>query len=713
MVPPSDALDYDEYVRTVFGFDPSAAKSRSKSAPARPASTPRGKPAALAPVDPASRISQAAGDPKVWTNAVGPALSRQGPGRPGARIKAPAPVGEPKVCTGPGGKEVTVAKTSDGRVAITRDPPVITEITFSGGGGKGAALPGAVKALTESGVLKGAKQIHGASVGSMTAAMIAAGVTPEAFQKISDDTKFGPLIKGGDMLMVNVSGDGLEDLVRGSMNSSLNAQIAKFAESAMMSGQKVDPQTVDTLKAMTDKFSKGNGPTFGDLRVLSKIIPDIKEVVITGTLIGKSEQARPEPAARARSRTASRKWWSSARTRSRTWRWRGPCTPRPRCRPVFKPVEIPLASGEIGKFEDGGVLNNAPTSDNLGTDRGVDPVPETGKMTFVFEEDASQQILAGKATPDRSRVNDFVAGAENSAADFAKNRGLGGPAGRSRHGAAQIHARRRRRRQEEGCAWRRSWAARPGASSARHCAGRSEGDFSGLLKAMNFDIAKDDSMKLQDMTQKATEAHLESARKRRPAPSTPTAQMFCAPRGTTSRRWPPATIPGAKDALRFRDDVTKSVVALEALAAEGGTAADKKAQALLKRMTGCGGRSGAGRLYRAGAEPQRQAGQASSPAQGGPRAGRRWRRWRRGGRGRRAGGPQDRAADPEGNRVSEDGARGAEGRRRDSLLEQMDTALRDARSNADINRALRMGIPYFTKKFDAGGVLGHADFAAR
>ena len=513
MVPPSDALDYDEYVRTVFGFDPSAAKSRSKSAPARPASTPRGKPAALAPVDPASRISQAAGDPKVWTNAVGPALSRQGPGRPGARIKAPAPVGEPKVCTGPGGKEVTVAKTSDGRVAITRDPPVITEITFSGGGGKGAALPGAVKALTESGVLKGAKQIHGASVGSMTAAMIAAGVTPEAFQKISDDTKFGPLIKGGDMLMVNVSGDGLEDLVRGSMNSSLNAQIAKFAESAMMSGQKVDPQTVDTLKAMTDKFSKGNGPTFGDLRVLSKIIPDIKEVVITGTLIGKSDKPGPSrPPGKIKDCKPEMVVFSAdTQPDMEVARAVHASAALP---PVFKPVEIPLASGEIGKFEDGGVLNNAPTSDNLGTDRGVDPVPETGKMTFVFEEDASQQILAGKATPDRSRVNDFVAGAENSAADFAKNRGLAD-------------------RPDEVVIVPLKFARDGGKKK----------DFSTFMGGtVNFDIAKNDRLKLQDLTQKATEAHLEKRKQRRPAPSTPRRRCSCARRGTTSRRWPPATI---------------------------------------------------------------------------------------------------------------------------------------------------------------------------
>ena len=34
--------------------------------------------------------------------------------------------------------------------------------------------------------------------------------------------------------------------------------------------------------------------------------------------------------------------------------------------PVFKPVKIKLANGDVGKFEDGGVLNNAPDQRQFG-----------------------------------------------------------------------------------------------------------------------------------------------------------------------------------------------------------------------------------------------------------------------------------------------------------------------------------------------------------
>ncbi len=53
----------------------------------------------------------------------------------------------------PGGKTLEVVKTANGRVRYTAPPPKVAEITFSGGGGKGTALPGAVKALYESGIL--------------------------------------------------------------------------------------------------------------------------------------------------------------------------------------------------------------------------------------------------------------------------------------------------------------------------------------------------------------------------------------------------------------------------------------------------------------------------------------------------------------------------------------------------------------------------------
>ena len=66
------------------------------------------------------------------------------------------------------------------------------------------------------------------------------------------------------------------------------------------------------------------------------------------------------------------------------------------------------------------MLNNAPTKESIGAERQVDPMPSNGSMTFVFEDENSREVIQGKATPRRSRVNDFFANAENSAADYGK-----------------------------------------------------------------------------------------------------------------------------------------------------------------------------------------------------------------------------------------------------------------------------------------------------
>ena len=45
------------------------------------------------------------------------------------------------------GREIDVRRGPDGSVALTAPQPPLREITFSGGGGKGAALPGAIDAV--------------------------------------------------------------------------------------------------------------------------------------------------------------------------------------------------------------------------------------------------------------------------------------------------------------------------------------------------------------------------------------------------------------------------------------------------------------------------------------------------------------------------------------------------------------------------------------
>ena len=92
--------------------------------------------------------------------------------------------------------------------------------------------------------------------------------------------------------------------------------------------------------------------------------------------------------------------------------------------PVFDPVNVRLSSGVTAQFEDGGMMNNAPTSGLVGAKRSLDPIPQSGEMTFVFEDDASKEVLEGRAKPKSNWVNDHFSAAPNAVADYTKNRGF-------------------------------------------------------------------------------------------------------------------------------------------------------------------------------------------------------------------------------------------------------------------------------------------------
>ena len=319
-------------------------------------------------------------------------------------VRSPSPTGTPDVHVGADGRRVEVVVGADGRAELRCPKPPLKEITFSGGGGKGTALAGAVRALEQSGALAGVAEVHGASVGSMTAALIGAGMNADDFTMISNDIDTEKLVKGGDKLAVNLKGDALEAFIQSQMTLSVMGRINEF-----MAGGSVDhpvaPEALAACDAIAKKLEGGAGVTFGDLRMLSKFIPAIKEVVISGTKIGaqdasgKMEKATPElvvfDADTQPDMEVARAVHASA------------ALP-----PVFKPVDLKLQDGSTARFEDGGVMNNAPSSDTLGNKRQVDPIPDGGAMTCVFEEEAAHEVLAGTVTPTRSRIMDFIAGAE-------------------------------------------------------------------------------------------------------------------------------------------------------------------------------------------------------------------------------------------------------------------------------------------------------------
>lgn len=478
---------------------------------------------------PNAHLGKAAQDPRLWTQTVGSALTVTGSG-PMAPMTASVPTGPKTTIPTRSGKKIEVVTGRDGRVALTTDPPPVQEITFSGGGGKGAALPGAVKALEETGMLKDVKCFHGASVGSMTAAVLAAGMSADTFAKLANDTKMGPLVKGNDRLPINVDGEGLEKFVREQLGASVHGKIAEYLQGAPDS---TDKATLDAVKAIDGKVSRGGGVTFGDLRTLSKVVPGIKDLVISGTMMG-DDSATPGEIKQGKPQLAI--FSADTEPDMDVARAVHASAALP---PVFKPVNIRMNSmGITAQFRDGGIMNNAPTSDLVGAERQLDPIPPAGKIVFVFEEEASKEILKGEATPTRKRINDMVTGAPNSAAEYAKNRGLAD-------------------RPEDvvmvPLKFKGPWYKRT--------------DFSGFIGGtVNFDMPKADKIKLQALTETATTAHIENQKQPQTRDFASTGEMLSSLGRDDLDAMAASDFPGAKDEAKFRDAVAASIAALETLA---------------------------------------------------------------------------------------------------------------------------------------------------
>ena len=498
----------------------------------------------------------------------------------GQPIRPAHPAGAPATYAGAAGRTLRITHGADGRVALAAPPPPVRTLTFSGGGGKGAALPGAVRALENSGVLKDVNTVTGASVGSMTAAMVAAGMTGTEFAAIGNDPTVADKIKQGkNMAEVlfggGLDGSGLESLVRANLDTTLQKRISEYIERQSVQQKPVDP----AVTAILDRLAGGTkGPTFGDLATLSKVIPAVKEVVISGSFMS---QVDPKTGKPIKDTDAPQLMIFSAET-----------TPdlevalavhaSAALPPVFKPVDIPLPSGITARFQDGGVMNNAPTLESIGAERNLDPMPDKGAMTFVFEEQAAHDILQGKAAPDfgtfdrftttvfgkKLKVGDMLTHANLEADDYAKNRGLADDP-------------------ENVVMVPLTFTTPPGKKGGKG----EKKDFTGFLSGtVNFDMDLADKIQLQDLTDSAT---LDAIRKRQQPKTHEFAsdgQMLMAIGRPDLAALAKDGYPGATEALAFRNIVdaamTRLTARVGALAAgpAAALAADKEVRALLAAL---------------------------------------------------------------------------------------------------------------------------------
>jgi exoenzyme U len=630
---------------------------------------------------------------EVRVRAADPALPPPGGeglmGRPrsGAAVRALRP-GPGEGFAGARGRKLVIAREPDGRVALTAPPPPVGRITFAGGGGKGAALPGAVRALHESGALKDIKEVNGASVGSLTASLVAAGATTEEFLDIANDPTLAPhIMEGKNMMEVmfggRLTGEGMETLLRGKLDGVLRKRIGEYLEHTREGGGQPDAGVLKILDRLADGKS---GPTFGEMRALSKVIPDVKEVKISGTYLAEVDPAtgnaertdRPQLAIFSADTEPDMEVALAARASA--------ALP-----PIFKPVDILLSSGITARFEDGGVLNNVPTDESVGAGRDLDPMPQQGEMTFVFESGEARAAAKGEATPSGSALMDWVAKAPNSAAEYGTYRGLAD-------------------RPDELVVVPLTVTVPPKRKGGK----ATVKDFSGLLSGTaNFDIAQDDRIQLQANTEAATLDHIRSRQKPQTREFASEGEMLMSLGRDDLAALAQDGLEGAGEALAFRDAAVETIAGLEQLvgrlsgAAAKELAADKAVKAGLERLEKLaqGDRDRAGfigrEMNRSGGLDRLIAaarGSASAPLQA-------------------AGAVADGLAaqahartilrDMIYPRIVEEDPKGAGG----LVLKQMDNRLRAALSPADVNAALKLGIEHFAHARDMFGRHGYRRFA--
>ena len=215
-------------------------------------------------------------------------------------------VGTPLV-EGVGARNVTLMRDQQGRVDVFLSAPPVTSLVLSGGGAKGIAFSGVVRALEDAQKLQGIQSISGSSAGAISAALIASGMGAEAFDRLSDGIDLPSQLNSKDAvtawmqeasstlgklvgrlpgavgstsqllmtLLPRLQSEAfpLEELVRNESRRSILGHIAQTPR---------ETRSAEVMR-IADRLSAGSGPTFGDLEVLNRHIPAIKQLNITGT----------------------------------------------------------------------------------------------------------------------------------------------------------------------------------------------------------------------------------------------------------------------------------------------------------------------------------------------------------------------------------------------------------------------------------------------
>lgn len=334
---------------------------------------------------------------------------------------------------GAGERQLTLSRYDNGVVKVALSPSPLTQLVLSGGGAKGTAFPGVLHALENKGVWRGIKVVHGSSAGGISAALMASGLGAKAFDTLSDRIDLPELLNSSNSPVAWLQNTGstlgkvagrlpgkagtaaqllltlmprlqsaaspLEERIRNESCKSVLAHIANTPRGSRSA----------QVMAIADKLSAGGATTFADLDVLSRTIPEIKQLTITGTgMFG----GRPQLVVFSADLTPDMDIARAAHISGAL--------------PVLfrSPVEQGLAfqaDGETTHFQDGGLLLNTPVGEVYDREFAQSILSQKERLIIQFESESPQQPAARGGLA--SGLFDYVAGMpSNAARAFNDNR---------------------------------------------------------------------------------------------------------------------------------------------------------------------------------------------------------------------------------------------------------------------------------------------------
>jgi exoenzyme U len=345
--------------------------------------------------------------------------------------------GDP-ICEACGPRQVSIARHQDGSTSVTLQHPPLTSLVLSGGGAKGAAYPGAIKALEQQGKLAEVRTLSGSSAGAITASLLAAGMNADKFKSLSDEMDLIDLLDSPVKeirLAQHLSGEngktiaGLLDKIKLSKLGSfvqllcnilprLQSEAAPLEKTLKQEssrsvlaqlGAHPELNSRPEIAAIRQRLQQGGGVTFGDLALLNRHIPAIKELNITGTGMF---DGRPQMILFNASLTPNMEIARAAHISG--------SFPVVFSRPEEQHQPF-LMKGEQLSLQDGGVMLNVPVPELINPTVGRSPISEHDNLILKFEGGSDEPAERGTR---KGAIADWVVGAPVGARSALQTKGL-------------------------------------------------------------------------------------------------------------------------------------------------------------------------------------------------------------------------------------------------------------------------------------------------